>query len=599
MPHLENSERGEAGRGGVALVLVTSGVAGFIIGAFVYPCAQVCVESAQILAGVVEYPPSNPHYICHVKLWTLLNQIPAIFLSLGVPEVWLRRAISGAVLALSFQALGLVVWVFSRGALFVLGSLVFIAATAATDFGVIYPIRLVPPMVHTYGMTGLSFVLLAIGLFGTGNRRAAGFLLGLSPAIHFSIALGGLAVAAPALCWNRRETRESLSPILTWFFAGIVLSGLSLAYQVSLWGDLPDLPTAVKQEYLSAYFRWWDFHRQPVRLLPFISSGFGSRRGICIAFLCLATAVMWLRTGSEDLSPGEALLLRMLILAGGVGLLLLPITHLQGRVPSIVNSLMPARFVNLAILAYPALLLGLLFRHRDRIIPQLILLVLAAWSLATVPEIVPSIPRRQDMVLPVMIGAGLGLLIWRWFVNREFWPRDRRYHRLRWGLSVLTAVCLIGLAGRQFVLTVNINDRVVDDWSNDNVFAAAQQGKGFLLTSSDLYMIQLQSRRPVLLNGGALDGAPYAPECLPEMNRILKSVYGVDLTNPPTADGLHRGALARNHGKRLWENRSEQEWKEIARKFGVSDIMTYSDWNLRLPLVVGSSKLKLYHIPID
>ena len=55
-------------------VLIVSGVLGFAVGAIKFPTWQVAVESAQVVAGIVQYPAGNPFYIYHVKLWTILTQ---------------------------------------------------------------------------------------------------------------------------------------------------------------------------------------------------------------------------------------------------------------------------------------------------------------------------------------------------------------------------------------------------------------------------------------------------------------------------------------------------------------------------------------------
>src|SRR3990172_13094652 len=48
---------------------------------------QVPVETGQVLAGLVEYPPNNPFYLYHIKVWTLLNQAAALLLSMGISEI--------------------------------------------------------------------------------------------------------------------------------------------------------------------------------------------------------------------------------------------------------------------------------------------------------------------------------------------------------------------------------------------------------------------------------------------------------------------------------------------------------------------------------
>ena len=66
---------------------------------FLFGCAgsrwQVAVESAQVVAGLVDYPPGNPFYIYHTKFWTVLHQMGAVLLRAGLSEMTLSRLVSG------------------------------------------------------------------------------------------------------------------------------------------------------------------------------------------------------------------------------------------------------------------------------------------------------------------------------------------------------------------------------------------------------------------------------------------------------------------------------------------------------------------------
>ena len=98
------------------VVLAFSGLLGFWIGGVRLPSWHVAVESAQVVAGLVQYPRDNPFYIYHTKLWTVLHQIGAVLLRAGVSEIALSRILSGVLGMLSFQALSMFVWALSRDA---------------------------------------------------------------------------------------------------------------------------------------------------------------------------------------------------------------------------------------------------------------------------------------------------------------------------------------------------------------------------------------------------------------------------------------------------------------------------------------------------
>jgi len=90
----------------VALLLAVAGVLGFAAGLW-HAEHQDAVETAQVLAGIVTYPPDNPVYVYDLKIWNLCVQGLALALRLGVPERVLSVAVSGLMGALSFQALTL------------------------------------------------------------------------------------------------------------------------------------------------------------------------------------------------------------------------------------------------------------------------------------------------------------------------------------------------------------------------------------------------------------------------------------------------------------------------------------------------------------
>jgi hypothetical protein len=152
-------------------------------------------------------------------------------------------------------------------------------------------------------------------------------------------------------------------------------------------------------------------------------------------------------------------------------------------------------------------------------------------------------------------------------------------------LAVAAGVAALG-AAKNVTLT---------DWRTDPLLQAAARGNGLLLTGGDLWLVQLRTRRPVLLDGGTLDTLPYALESAPATERILRDVYGIDLFRPPE-EARYRGAVPKNANRAEWEARSRERWQQIGREYGVSQVITPSDWKLDLPIVAQSSEFELYAI---
>ena len=117
-----------------------------------------------------------------------------------------------------------------------------------------------------------------------------------------------------------------------------------------------------------------------------------------------------------------------------------------------------------------------------------------------------------------------------------------------------------------------------------------------LLTAGDLHLMQMRTRRPVLIDGGGLDGLPYALSGARQTERILRDVYGLEFFHPPgEARGV--GMIPPSVNRPIWEQYSTDRWREIRRAYNVNQVLTYNDWTLRLPLVAQNASYLLYEIP--
>jgi hypothetical protein len=129
------------------------------------------------------------------------------------------------------------------------------------------------------------------------------------------------------------------------------------------------------------------------------------------------------------------------------------------------------------------------------------------------------------------------------------------------------------------------------------LFETAAAGEGMLLTGGDLHLVQLRTRRPVLLDGGGLDALPYALEAGPAMSQILREVYGIDLFRPPP-QARGGGRVPPGVNRAIWERYSPDRWREIRRRYHVTQVLTNADWRLQgLPPLALSRWLKLNEIP--
>ena len=117
--------------------------------------------------------------------------------------------------------------------------------------------------------------------------------------------------------------------------------------------------------------------------------------------------------------------------------------------------------------------------------------------------------------------------------------------------ALIVTVLIVTLPALRNTMPVSLQYR---DRSHDPIFATAARDRGMLLTGNGLRLIQLRSRRPVLVDGGGLDGLAYSLDAGPELNRILRDVYGLDLRNPPAdAEGRGSGTIPPNANRAVWE----------------------------------------------
>jgi hypothetical protein len=145
--------------------------------------------------------------------------------------------------------------------------------------------------------------------------------------------------------------------------------------------------------------------------------------------------------------------------------------------------------------------------------------------------------------------------------------------------------------------------RVATPWStlrdrtNDQFYAtAAADRRGLTVTSGSFQLVQLYTRRPVLVDSGALDTMVYAPEGGPATARIVTEVYGIDFFDPPR-ELRSASVIPHEANKYTWSRFSSQQWRELRRTYNVSQVLTRSDYDLALPIVAEAPGLRLYRIP--
>ncbi|HEX7376846.1 MAG TPA: hypothetical protein VF278_07025 [Pirellulales bacterium] len=318
---------------------------------------QIAVESAQAVAGQVPYPADNPFYMYHVKSWTLLHQLPALLLKCGVSESVLSMAIACVAAAVFQQALGLICYALCRDRLVACAvPLLYVATNVCKGCGEVYPLFVLPDEYWTtYGVSGTAGTLFAWSLWGLGLRRTAAFLSGVAPAVHPALGSWCVAMAAVAILWNGQMRKQPFGATARWFMAGAALAAVSCMTQQYIARGLPAVDRALCQQLLAAFVEGWDNHR-----VPFPMTSVDCQFGWCL-LLIGSVARLWF---SAKLPRQGRLLLDIVLVSTAASLALCGLTHVSHWLPMTVMMAMPGRFINLAVVVYPAVLIGLLVRLR-------------------------------------------------------------------------------------------------------------------------------------------------------------------------------------------------------------------------------------------
>ena len=390
-----------------------------------------------------------------------------------------------------------------------------------------------------------------------------------------------------AVCFalDVRTTRGVLKSSWRYFAAGCAVSAVSLAVHLAMSRGIPPVPADVSARYLAAFTSFWDGHRQPVAI---------DHMGVRLNLGALLLASIGLAV-----SPAK-FLLRFIAVSAVVSIAFVFVSWIPpDRLPTPLLILMPARILNVDAMLFAAMVIGLIGGLRR------------AWTgWATVALAAALIAGRRSMVWEFLQQRGvdfpqprldpIGVLVAAavFFVAAAFFLRLRSRDGLDAGAArpamiintahLAMTIAVVGIAAGP-VRALDEHNTILRDRTNDLLFGTVAGGKGLLLTGGDLHLIQLRTRRPVLLAGGGLDGLAYSLEAAPAMDRILEDVYGIDLFHPPE-EARFRGAVPPEFNRRVWQGYSTDRWREIKAEYNVTQVLVPSDWALELPITAQSRR---------
>ncbi|MBX7166148.1 MAG: hypothetical protein K1X74_07345 [Pirellulales bacterium] len=577
---------------------------------------QVAVETAQVLADQVIYPTETSFEIYHYSGWSLLNQLSALLLQAGLSAKSASLVLSALGGMLAFQSLSLVSLALGGDRRFALLTPVLYQAFSSSwsMAAPAYPLQFLATP-NTYGHMGRSFVLLAFGLLGRGHLRLAWFLLAVAPAVHPTLGTWGVVVALASTLLQRR-VGTVLRLVWPALVAGALVLGLSLAVQFQAWQHLPAVATAEKHQFVEVVSALGDYHR------PMIAPW---HPGVVLNVLVAALAILWTKKLRDDL-PDQALeLLWCLAISGVLAAVAAMLTPFQDQLPWLFRRAMPGRFVNLVIISFPALAIGLVAAYQRQ------LAVMTNWIVMPVALAAVTFEPQFGLIAALFFGmvlliAGLQTLPGRGVMltlQAATMLAAAVVSTVRvTGIEAVLAVVLAEIGVWSFTGGARFQPRLVlggllivaallpgwlaleAKWKSGNKALAlegslvrAARGQGMLLTGSDLFLVQVKTGRPVIFCGGGVDMLPYVPEAGPAAQRELSELYGISLLDPLRASVSMTGnRLLPQAAKELWQRRSSSEWRQLADEFKFTDVLVYKDWQLDLPLETESDTLRLYRV---
>lgn len=549
------------------LLLLLSAFSGAAIASGRRAVWQDPLESAQVLAGLVTYPSDNPFYAFHVKVWSIINQIVALMLFSGMPESTTSLLLSAMVGAISFAGIFLITESVGKNPYVAFLAPMFMYSLSLVGASSAYPIALLGSAA-SYGIVGLSFMLLVLGLLGTGRYRSGAFLAAIAPAVHPGLGMFCVVITLLALFINRIQLWSHRSRLICSFALGGIITCLSFGWQIHNTPVFPTLDPVTRKAYLEAFINNLDFHR---------AVGGWLQLNVLFSILLAILSTVLLRKKFTSVDTGIVLASIAASVATALTIVLLS-THFPPFY--FLNVLIPWRFINYANICLIPLTFGILaadFHLNPRLRSLLLAAVISSCMLW----------RFMGLSHENILYVSIFLLLFTSVFTRRFEPPERfapAIKLLKWTAVFSVSALLIFRQVVPGTITLATGSNPLKDRTNIEILRIASERQGILLTAGDMHQIQLVTRRPVLLDGAALDIFPYVVDTGPRFNEILNNVYGLDIFTRPPETAHFRGSLTFKH-RSLWEQKTYSDWQDIKKKFGVTDILTPLSWNLQLPAV--------------
>jgi len=391
--------------------------------------------------------------------------------------------------------------------------------------------------------------------------------------IFFCFGFWNLIIFLLSFIVTKKLSLKQIKPWLPYFIIGALITTASLLIQYIFINDTSQLRDSNTPEIINNYITYWDFHRNPKN---FYEKAYrGTFWGIAICW----TVFFFLRNNLLGHSKLFFWNYTFCSILGIISTLMFKFPAETLPVSFLIT--MPVRLTAISIMLLFPLMVGYLAHYPKNALSMLLLGIYLV--------LLKLFSTEEELIL----GLGIGFLLVI-FLSQKFNLQRRQPLKLKYMFSIPLLALLWIFQPELIKMGKNLFSPppLVGSYRNTPLAKV----EGLLATSADFYMIQIKTGRPILIDVGALDALPYAPNATTSMHRILKTVYDIDLLNNPQI-GIKAGAIPRLQTKELFEARSLLQWQEIMLPFNVSNILTRQDWNLKIPLKYEGLGIRLYHIP--
>ena len=584
--------------------LAASAMVGGLIGGLVQPFWTHNVESAQVVAGVVQLPQDNPMLLVHTRVYSALIQGAAVLLRLGMSEWGVSVVSSMLEGSLAFAAVAAcALSVSGRPLVSLLTPTLFLAwgerAGQATTYagmfnGHTYPVHF-PTTSSVYGHVGLYLVLLIFSLAALGKIRIAAVMAGLAPAIHPTLAAACWLGLAFAIGSDWPAVRAAVRRAAPYFLGGLLVFAVSLGWHLAE-GYFPSAGGLAGHRPLTdAFATYWMDHQ--VRRLSEL------RMLEVDLYLVLLATVLLRRWPSELPRDGRLLVKALLAITLIGGAYTIVAAAFSAAMSPLLRTLLITRWLNLNSVALPALVLGLLGLCACRRANRTAAIALVTASALVAVDItgwtsvyayaseartlggVTVAGLIRSLCLPALVFACA------WVIGTPARPTPLLRLGALWQrtLRVSLALVIAGVLVRQAAALDR--ERVMGEDADTPIMARARTGTGLLLVGYDLDVdaVQERTRRGVLRDLHQVSPS-YVPEAAEAFEHLLQRVYGLSLLDQRGMDALH--STAPN-----WQARTLVEWQVLRAEFDITEVLVARGTVLQLPQVMNSDRLTLFGIP--